>query len=121
MPCGTGWVMGGENGYLTITESAGSICFPVSESRETGTKKAQAVIISVLSFSLAGINLPAVNRLCDRTEIPGDTALTVEFLLSLLAQFLPGNKPGHDHHSFRMAWNDCITGKEPRQETGVYS
>ena len=94
--------MGGENGYLTVTESAGSICFPVSESRETGTKKAQAVIISVLSFSLAGINLPAVNRLCDRTEIPGDTALAVEFLLSLLAQLFLWDKFRHDDHLLRV-------------------
>ena len=40
----------------------------------------------------------AFNGFCDRAEAPGDAPLTVEFLLSFLAQFPPGNKSGHEHH-----------------------
>lgn len=60
-------------------------------------KKAQTVIIAALSFSLAGINLFAVNGFGYRAEIPGDAPLTVELLLSFLAQLPFGNKLGHDH------------------------
>ena len=62
------------------------------------SKKAQTVIIPVLSFSFAGIDFPAVNGLRDWAEVPGDAPLTVEFLLSLLAQFLLGDKLRHEHH-----------------------
>ena len=33
----------------------------------------------------------------NRAEFPGDAPLTVEFLLSFLAQLPFGNKLGHDH------------------------
>ena len=75
---------------------------------KTGIKKAQSVIIAVLSFSFAGINLPAVNGLGHRAESPGHAALTVEFLLSLFAQLSLWDEPGHEHHLLSHGAGDYI-------------
>ena len=62
-------------------------------------KTAHAIVITtVMGFSFAGINLSAVNGLGDGAEVPGDAPLTVQFLLSFLAQLALRNKSGHDDH-----------------------
>ena len=55
------------------------------------------IIIPVASVFLAVIKLLAVNGLGDRAEIPHRPPLTVQFLLSFLAQLVLGNKLSHDH------------------------
>lgn len=94
IPCSSGSTRTSSGGLRTMKQVAlisGKIIW-------LSKKTAQTVIISVLSFSFAGINLPAVNRLRDRAEIPSDTMLTIEFLLSFLAQFPLGDKLGHEYH-----------------------
>ena len=62
-------------------------------------KNARAVVIvPVASVSLSVIKFLAVNGLGDGTEIPCDAPLTVQFLLSLLAQLILWDKSGHAHH-----------------------
>ena len=56
------------------------------------------VIVPVASVSLAVIQFLAVNGPADGAEIPHRPALTVQFLLSLLAQLILRDKSGHDHH-----------------------
>ena len=51
-----------------------------------------------MGFLLSGVNLFAVNGFRDGAEIPGDTPLTVEFLLSPLAQLVLRDESGHNHH-----------------------
>ena len=61
-------------------------------------KSAQIVIIAVPGVSLSIIQFLAVNGLGNGAKIPCDAPLTVQFLLSFLAQLVLGNKFGHDHH-----------------------
>ena len=62
-------------------------------------KNARAVVIvPVAGVSLSIIKFLAVNGLGDGAEIPCDSPLTVQFLLSLLAQLILLDKSGHDHH-----------------------
>ena len=56
------------------------------------------VIVPVASVSLAVIQFLAVNGPADGAEIPHRPALTVQFLLSLLAQLILRDKSCHDHH-----------------------
>ena len=59
-------------------------------------KNARAVIIvPVASVSLSIIQFLAVNGLGDGAEIPRDSPLTVQLLLSLLAQLILRDKSGH--------------------------
>ena len=53
--------------------------------------------MTVIGVFLAVIKLLAFNGFRNRAEFPGDAPLTVEFLLSFLAQLPFGNKPDHDH------------------------
>ena len=61
-------------------------------------KSAQTVINAVPGASLSVIQFLAVNGLGNGAEIPRDAPLTVQFFLSLLAQFVLRDKSGHDHH-----------------------
>jgi len=53
--------------------------------------------MTVIGVFLAVIKFLAFNGFRNRAEFPGDAPLTVEFLLSFLAQLPLGNKLGHDH------------------------
>ena len=55
------------------------------------------VIVPVAGVSFAVIPFPAVNGSADGTEIPHRPPLTVQFLLSLLAQLVLRDKSGHNH------------------------
>lgn len=68
------------------------------------------VIVTVASVSLSVIQFLAVNGFGDGAEIPRDPPLTVQFLLSLLAQLVLRDKSGHDHHSLPMAYLEYNTG-----------
>ena len=68
-------------------------------------KSARTVIIAVPGVSLSVIQFLAVNGFSDRTEIPCNAPLTVQFLLSFLAQLVLRDKSGHDHHSLPMAYS----------------
>ena len=61
-------------------------------------KSAQTVIIAVPGVSLSVIQFLAVNGLGNRAEVPCDPPLTVQFLLSLLAQLVLRDESGHDDH-----------------------
>ena len=83
-------------------------------------KNARAVVIvPVSSVSLSIIQFLAVNGLGDGAEIPRDSPLTVQFLLSFLAQLVLRDKSGHDHqllphgvrifyHGLRNAASACF-------------
>ena len=75
-------------------------------------KNARTVIVPVASVFLAVIKFLAVNGLGDRAEIPHRSPLTVQFLLSFLAQLVLGNKLGHDHqllsHGVRGFYHETI-------------
>lgn len=73
-------------------------------------KNAQAVIITVPGVFLSVIQFLAVNGFGNGAEIPSDSSLTVQFLLSFLAQLVLRNKSGHDHHSLPMAYLKYNTG-----------
>ena len=66
------------------------------------------VLVTVIGVFLAVVKFLAFNGFRNRAEFPGDAPLTVEFLLSFLAQLPLGNKPGHDDHSLRMAMENHI-------------
>ena len=68
------------------------------------------VIVPVASVSLSVIQFLAVNGLGYGAEIPGDPPLTVQFLLSLLAQLVLRDQSGHDYHSLSMAYLEYTTG-----------
>ena len=51
-----------------------------------------------MGFFLAVVLLLVGNDPCHWTEVPGLPLLTVEFLLSLLAQLRFRNESGHVHH-----------------------
>ena len=55
------------------------------------------LIVPVASVSLSVIQFLAVNGLGNGAEVPHRSPLTVQFLLSFLAQFVLRNKSGHDH------------------------
>jgi hypothetical protein len=55
------------------------------------------VLVTVTGVFPAVIKFLAFNGFRNRAEFPGDAPLTVEFLLSFLAQLPFGNKLGHDH------------------------
>jgi hypothetical protein len=62
-------------------------------------KNTRAVfIVPVAGVSFAVIQFFAVNGSADVTEIPHRPPLTVQFLLSLLAQLFLRDKPGHEPH-----------------------
>ena len=68
------------------------------------------VIVPVASVSLSVIQFLTVNGFGNRAEIPSDSPLTVQFLLSFLAQLVLRDKFGHDHHSLPMAYLEYNTG-----------
>ena len=68
------------------------------------------VIVPVASVFLSVIQFLAVNGFGNGAEIPGDPPLTVQFLLSLLAQLVLRDESGHDHHSLPMAYLEYNTG-----------
>ena len=69
------------------------------EPRINAMKNTRAVVIvPVASVSLAVVQFLAVNGPADGAEIPHRPPLTVQFLLSLLAQLILRDKSGHDHH-----------------------
>ena len=74
------------------------------------------VIVTVASVSLSVIQFLAVNGFGDGAEIPRDPPLTVQFLLSLLAQLVLRDKSGHDHHSLPMAYLKYSMGRMGEQE-----
>ena len=65
------------------------------------------VIVPVASVFLAVIPFLAVNGPADGAEGPHRTPLTVQFLLSLFAQFVFRDKSGHDHHPL-FQWREGI-------------
>ena len=74
------------------------------------------ILVTVIGVFLSVIPFSAFNGFGHRAEFPGNAPLTVEFLLSFLAQLPFGNKPGHGHHSLLcMAWGDCIIHEEKQQ------
>ena len=68
-----------------------------SPKRKPGKKNAQTVIITVPGVFLSVIQFLAVNGFGNGAEIPSVSSLTVQFLLSFLAQLVLRNKSGHDH------------------------
>ena len=68
------------------------------------------VIVTVASVSLSVIKFLAVNGFGNRAEIPSDSPLPVQFLLSFLAQLVLRDESGHDHHSLPMAYLKYNTG-----------
>ena len=74
-------------------------------------KNARAVVIvPVASVSLSVIQFLAVNGFSDRTEVPCNAPLTVQSLLSFLAQLVLRDKSGHDHHSLPVAYSKYNMG-----------
>ena len=72
-----------------------------------GKKTARTVLITDPGDSFAVIQFPAFDGPGDGAEIPHDPPLTVQFLLSLLAQFVLRDKSGHDPH-LPSAWRTFI-------------
>ena len=70
----------------------------ISEKRGEMENARTEVIVLVASIFLAVIQFLAVNGLGNRTEAPGYPPLTVQFLLSFLAQLVLRDKSGHEHH-----------------------
>ena len=80
-------------------------------------KNARAVVIvPVASVSLSVIQFLAVNGFSDRTEVPCNAPLTVQFLLSFLAQLVLRDKSGHDHHSLPVAYSKYNMADKVEQE-----
>ena len=69
-------------------------------------KIAQTVIIAVLGDSLSVVQFLTVNGPADGAEFPRRPPLTVQFLLSLLAQFVLRDKSGHDHQLLPYGVNE---------------
>ena len=62
-------------------------------------RNARAIAVTpVASVSFTVIQFLAVNGFCDGAEIPHNPPLTVQFLLSFLAQLVLRDESCHDHH-----------------------
>ena len=70
-----------------------------------GKKTARTVLITDPGDSFAVIQFPAFDGPGDGAEIPRDPPLTVQFLLSFLAQLVLRDKSCHDHHSLPVAYS----------------
>ncbi len=68
------------------------------------------VIVPVASVFLAVILFLALNGPADGAEGPHRTPLTVQFLLSLFAQFVFRDKSGHDHHLTSHGAKEVVHG-----------